>query len=119
VQGFVRMEKDFLLGQKLVLEGGKPVTSWNRFWWEGGHEGHLQGPKGKAMNPNKGTEGCGTECEVESETLGTASLFRCIFSAVVKSLSQKCLLHKYFQRSIFDSSMLQVLPTLPVHTTAL
>jgi hypothetical protein len=36
-----------------VLEGGKSVTSWNRFWWEGGHE-DLPGSKGKAMNPNKG-----------------------------------------------------------------
>jgi hypothetical protein len=30
------------------------VTSWNRFWWEGGHEEHLQGSIGKAINPNEG-----------------------------------------------------------------
>jgi hypothetical protein len=39
--------------------------------------------------------------------------------AGVKSLSQKCLLHKYLQCSIFYCSVLQVLPTLPAHTTAL
>jgi hypothetical protein len=50
-----------------------------------------RGSKGKAMNPDKGYvmrgQGSVIECEVESETQVTATLLRCIFSVVVKSLS--------------------------------
>jgi hypothetical protein len=34
-------------------------------------------------------------CEAEAEPHETASLLRCTLSAVMKSLSEKCLLHKY------------------------
>jgi hypothetical protein len=39
--------------------------------------------------------GCGSDCEAESEQHGTANRFRCTISVVVKSLSEKCLLHEY------------------------
>jgi hypothetical protein len=41
-------------------------------------------------------EGCGAKCEVKFETQGTATLFMYIPSSVVKSVSKKLLLHKYY-----------------------
>jgi hypothetical protein len=41
------------------------------------------------------TGDCGNEREVNFEPRGTATLWRCKLSAVVKSLPEKCLLHKY------------------------
>jgi hypothetical protein len=38
---------------------------------------------------NEGTEGCRAQCEAESKLHGTATLFRCILAAVLKSLSKK------------------------------
>jgi hypothetical protein len=68
---------------------------------------------------NEGTGGCGSDCAAESEPHGTATLLRCTLSAVVKSLSKEYLLHKYLLRSILEESIVQVIATCPVHTTAL
>jgi hypothetical protein len=84
---------------------------------------------------------CGGDCEAESRPEGTAALLRCILSAVVKSLSDKCLLHKYLLRSVLAvvsivcsrtqatefsfffsivaESIVQDIPTFLAHTTAL
>jgi hypothetical protein len=63
--------------------------------------------------------GCGSDCEAESEQHGTANLFRCTLSVVVKSLSEKCLLHKHSLYNILAESVVQDFPTLPAHTRAL
>jgi hypothetical protein len=42
-----------------------------------------------------------------------------LFSAVVKSLSEKSLLHKYLLRSILAETVVQHIPTFLAHTTAL
>jgi hypothetical protein len=60
---------------------------------------------------------CGGDCEAESKTHGTATLLRGTLSAVVKSLSEKCLLHKYLLRSILAESVVQDISTFPAHTT--
>jgi hypothetical protein len=61
---------------------------------------------------------CGSGCEAESEQHGTANLFRCTLS-VVKSLSEKCLLHKYFLYNILAEPVMQNFPALLAHTRAL
>jgi hypothetical protein len=38
---------------------------------------------------------CGIDCAAESQAHGTVTLLRCTLSAVVKSPSEKCMLHKY------------------------
>jgi hypothetical protein len=63
------------------------------------------------MNPNKGHvmrgwKAMGLNVKL-SETQENATVFRRILSAVVKSVSKKCLLHKYFWSSILVSVMLQ------------
>jgi hypothetical protein len=67
----------------------------------------------------EGTGGCGSDCEAESEPHGTATMFRCNLSAVVKLLSKKYLLNKYLMCSSLAESMLQDITTFPAHTTAL
>jgi hypothetical protein len=57
--------------------------------------------------------------EAESKPQGTATLLRCTLSVVVKSLSEKCLLHKYLLCSILAKSIVQDIPTFLAHTTAL
>jgi hypothetical protein len=49
--------------------------------------------------------GCGSDYEAESEQHGTANVFRCTLSVVVKSLSEKCLLHKYFLYNVLAESI--------------
>jgi hypothetical protein len=63
--------------------------------------------------------GCEAECEAESEAYGIATLFRRILSDVVKSLSKKCLLHKYLWCSALAESIVQDIPTFLAHTKAL
>jgi hypothetical protein len=57
------------------------------------------GVKLRAKDPRKGYVMKGQEVvgmtEAEFEPHATATLLRCTLSAVVKSLSEKCLLHKY------------------------
>jgi hypothetical protein len=43
---------------------------------------------------NERTGGCGSDCEAEYEPHGTATQLGCALSAVMKSLSKKCLLQK-------------------------
>jgi hypothetical protein len=62
---------------------------------------------------------CGNDCEANPKSHGTAILFRCTLSAVVKSLSEKCLLHKHLLCSIPAESIVQDIPTFPAHTRAL
>jgi hypothetical protein len=57
--------------------------------------------------------------EAESKPHGAATLLRCTLSDVVKSLSEKCLLQKYFLHSILTESVAQDLSTFLAHTTAL
>jgi hypothetical protein len=90
-----------------------------RFWWVFGHVGLLQELKLKARDQRKGYQ------EVMGVTVhynlshGTANLLRCTLSVVVKSLSEKCLLHNNLLRSILAESIVQDIPTLPAHTRAL
>jgi hypothetical protein len=65
------------------------------------------------------SEGCGIECENESEPCGTATLFRRTLSEMQKSLSAKCLLHKKYLYIIFAESILHGCPTFSAHTLAL
>jgi hypothetical protein len=44
---------------------------------------------------------------------------KCTLSDVVKSLSEKCLLHKYLLGSILAESVVQDITTFLAHTTAL
>jgi hypothetical protein len=53
------------------------------------------------------------------EPHGTATLLRCTLSVVVKSLSEKCLLHKYLLCSILAEAIAQDIPTFPAHIRAL
>jgi hypothetical protein len=57
--------------------------------------------------------------EAKSKPHGTATLLRYALSAVVKSLSEKCLLHKYLLCSILAESIVQDIGTFLAHTTAL
>jgi hypothetical protein len=79
--------------------------------------------KGKRSNEgvcNEGTGGCGQcSCEAESQSHGTATLIRCILSAVVKSLSKKCLLHRYLLCSILTESLMLDNPNFLPLTKAL
>lgn len=75
--------------------------------------------EGKGSKEGEGTGDCGHDCEAESESHGTANLFRCTLSDVVKSLSRKCLLHKYLLCSLLAESIVQDIPTFPAHTAAL
>jgi hypothetical protein len=60
-----------------------------------------------------------SDCEAGSEPHGIATLWRCTLPAVVKSFSKKYLLHKYLLLSILVESILQDIPTFPVHTRGL
>jgi hypothetical protein len=55
----------------------------------------------------------------ETEPYGTATMLRCTLSAVVKSLSKKCLPHKYLLCIVLTESIAQVIPAFPAHTRAL
>jgi hypothetical protein len=53
------------------------------------------------------------------EPHGIATLLRCTLSAVVKSLSEKCVLHKYLLCSILAESVVQDIPAFPAPTRRL
>jgi hypothetical protein len=67
----------------------------------------------------EGSEGYGRDCAAEFVPHGTANLLRHTLSAVVKSLSEKYLLHKNLLYSILAESIVQDIPILPAHTRAL
>jgi hypothetical protein len=76
------------------------------------------------MGPKKGicieqTGGREAEREAESGAHGIATLFRCILSDVVKSLSIKCLLHKSLYCSFLPESILLDNPMFLAHNKAL
>jgi hypothetical protein len=55
----------------------------------------------------------------ESKVHGTATLLRCTLSAVVKSPSEKRLLHKYLSCSFLAESTVQDILTVPAPTRVL
>jgi hypothetical protein len=60
-------------------------------------------------------EASGASIQVSSRCYwctGTATLFKCVLSADVKSVSEKCWLHTYCVRSFLVCSALQVFPSL-------
>jgi hypothetical protein len=59
------------------------------------------------------------ECGAESETCGTATLFRHTTLEVQKSLSTKCLLHKKYLQTIFIESIRHAWLTFSAHVLAL
>jgi hypothetical protein len=87
-----------------VIYMGTVVTEWEMQW---------------VLSISTGTRDCGDECEAESKPCGNATLLRCPLSAVVKSLSEKCLLHKYLLHIILVESIVQNIATFLAHTTAL
>jgi hypothetical protein len=68
---------------------------------------------------NEGPSGCGSNCAAEAEPHGTANLLRRTLSAVVKSLSKKCMLHKNLWYIILAESIVQDIPNLPAHIITL
>jgi hypothetical protein len=78
-----------------------------------------EGKESKEGLYNEGTGGCGSDCEAKSEPRATGPLYKCTLSALVKSLSENCLLHKYLLYSILAELIVQDIQTLPAHTRAL
>jgi hypothetical protein len=90
------------------------------FCWELGHEGFSSGVKTEGKGSKEWVSGSyGSDCTLESERHGTANLLRCTLSVVVKSLSEKCLLHNNLLHSILAESIVQDIQTLPAHTRVL
>jgi hypothetical protein len=67
----------------------------------------------------KGPGGGRSDCEAESEPHETTTLMKCILSAVVKTFSEKCLLHKYLLCSILAESIVHDIQTFLAHTRVL
>jgi hypothetical protein len=58
-------------------------------------EAKIEANEFKKGTCNDNKKGCGAKCEVEPEQQGIATFFWCIPSALMKSISKNCLLHKY------------------------
>jgi hypothetical protein len=84
-------------------------------------EGYDQRLKVRAMNSRKGCIRMVEEvkCGDEYKPCVTATVFRHTLSAVWKSLSAKCLLHKKYLCTIFAESVLHSWPTASAHALTL
>jgi hypothetical protein len=71
------------------------------------------------LEDDSSLSGAGWGCAINVQGFGTATLFKRVLSATVKSVSQKCWLHRYCFCSFLLCSAFQDMPNLSAQSCAL
>jgi hypothetical protein len=103
-------------GLEQVLQSPKLETFCNMFLLGSGLEGFLL-----MTNWRTCSSLCGAEwgCAITVQRFGTATLFKCVLSANVKTVPEKCWLHTYCVHSLLVCSALQGFHSLSAYSRAL
>jgi hypothetical protein len=102
-------KKMCVIGLEQVLQSPRLGTFWNMFLLGLRHDNFLEDDEMEEHTSVNATE---WGCAITVQGFETATLFKRVLSADVKSVSEKCWLHTYCVFSFVVSSALQDFPSL-------